>query len=167
MRVFSIIGNCRQKALLMQQIIAHLQGLGFAVSTIKRVSDDVDLDRPSKDTYQQRLAGAQEIVIANSFRSAILHEFRQPQDEPDVDEFFADWSRPTWCCWKAFVSAPIQSWKSLMPGRKGGRFTATMTRSERSSARMAIGRRRPCFPACVASALVRSAPSHSLSWPMP
>lgn len=86
MRVFGIIGNCRHKVLLVQQLIVHLQNLGFAVSTIKRVSDDVDLDRPGKDTYRQRIAGAQEIVIANSFRSAILQEFRQPQDELDVDE---------------------------------------------------------------------------------
>lgn len=85
MRVFGIIGNCHDKAVLVQQLIAHLQDLEFTVSTIKRVSDDVDLDRPGKDTYLQRLAGAQEIVIANSFRSAILEEYAQAQDEPDIE----------------------------------------------------------------------------------
>ncbi|HVJ35025.1 MAG TPA: molybdopterin-guanine dinucleotide biosynthesis protein B [Terriglobia bacterium] len=85
MRVFSIIGSCRDKAVLVQQLIAHLQELDFTVSTIKRVSDDVDLDRPGKDTYLQRHAGAREIVIANSFRSAILEEYAQAQDEPDIE----------------------------------------------------------------------------------
>jgi len=74
MRVFSIIGNCRAKAILVQQLIAQLQELDLTVSTIKRVSDDVDLDRPSKDTYQQRLAGAQEIVIANITIMAAMKE---------------------------------------------------------------------------------------------
>ena len=89
MRVFSIIGNCRAKAVLVQQLIAQLQELDLTVSTIKRVSDDVDLDRPGKDTYQQRLAGAQEIVIANSFRSAILEEYPQAQEEPDIEALLA------------------------------------------------------------------------------
>jgi molybdopterin-guanine dinucleotide biosynthesis protein B len=85
MRVFGIIGNCRGKAELIHRLIAQLQLQGLSVSTIKRVSDDVDLDRPGKDSYQQRLAGAQEVVMANSFRLAILQEYQLPRDEPDVD----------------------------------------------------------------------------------
>lgn len=85
MRVFCITGNCRDKATLVQQLIVHLRDLGPTVSTIKRVSDDVDLDRPGKDTYLQRLAGAHEVIIANSFRSAILEEYAHAQDEPDVE----------------------------------------------------------------------------------
>jgi molybdopterin-guanine dinucleotide biosynthesis protein MobB len=85
MRAFSIIGDCREKAALVQQLVEHLRGLGRTVSTIKRVSDEVDLDRPGKDTYLQRLAGAHEVVLANSFRSAILEEYAQAQSEPDVE----------------------------------------------------------------------------------
>jgi molybdopterin-guanine dinucleotide biosynthesis protein B len=86
MRVFGVIGSCRGKAGLLHRLIGHLQAQGMTVSTMKRVSDDVDLDRPGKDTYLQREAGAQEVVLANSFRTAILREHRTPQDEPDVDQ---------------------------------------------------------------------------------
>lgn len=85
MRLFGIIGSCRGKSGLVHRLIGQLHVQGQTVSTLKRVSDDVDLDRPGKDSYLQRQAGAHEIVIANSFRCALLAEFRQPQDEPDVD----------------------------------------------------------------------------------
>ena len=50
MKVFGIIGGCRGKAGLVQGLVRHLTAEGRRVSTIKRVGDDLDLDRPGKDT---------------------------------------------------------------------------------------------------------------------
>ena len=69
----------------MHRLVSHLTAQGLLVSTLKRVSDDVDLDRPGKDSYLQRQAGANEVMIANSFRWALLREERESFAEPDAD----------------------------------------------------------------------------------
>ncbi|WP_374649840.1 molybdopterin-guanine dinucleotide biosynthesis protein B [Dongia sp.] len=84
MRAFGIVGNCRGKNRLVPRIVAELNDKGMRVSTLKRVGDDVDLDRPGKASHALREAGAREVMIANAFRSAIMTEYRSP-DEPEVD----------------------------------------------------------------------------------
>lgn len=84
MRVFGIVGNCRGKNRLVPQLVGILNERGYRVSTLKRVGDEVDLDRPGKESYAHRLAGAQEVMIGNAFRWAIMSEYAQPT-EPDID----------------------------------------------------------------------------------
>jgi molybdopterin-guanine dinucleotide biosynthesis protein B len=84
MRVFGIVGNCRGKNLLVPQLVSALGALDISISTLKRVNDDVDLDRPGKESYAHRQAGAREVMIANSFRWAIMTE-RADLTEPDLD----------------------------------------------------------------------------------
>lgn len=88
MRVFGVIGNCRGKNRVVPRVVEMLMALGVSVSTLKRVGDEVDLDRPGKESYAHRQAGAQEVMIANAFRYAILSEYGQPS-EPDIDTLLA------------------------------------------------------------------------------
>jgi len=88
MRVFGIIGNCRGKNRLVPQVVETLMAQGVSISTIKRVGDEVDLDRPGKESYAHRQAGAHEVMIANAFRCAILSEYTQPT-ELDIDALLA------------------------------------------------------------------------------
>ena len=46
---------------------------------IKHTHHDFDLDRPGKDSYRHRVAGAAEVLLASDQRYAVLHELR---DEP-------------------------------------------------------------------------------------
>lgn len=88
MRVFGIIGNCRGRNRLVPQVVETLMARGVSVSTLKRIGDEVDLDRPGKESYAHRQAGAQEVMVANAFRYAILSEYTQPT-EPDIDALLA------------------------------------------------------------------------------
>jgi molybdopterin-guanine dinucleotide biosynthesis protein B len=88
MRAFGIVGNCRGKNKLVPQLVEALIAMGVGVSTLKRVGDEVDLDRPGKESYAHRQAGAREVMIANAFRYAILSEYTQPT-EPDIDDLLA------------------------------------------------------------------------------
>lgn len=88
MRVFGIIGNCRGKNRLVPRVVETLLARGVSVSTLKRVGDEVDLDRPGKESYAHRQAGAQEVMVANAFRYAILSEYGQPS-ELDIDTLLA------------------------------------------------------------------------------
>ncbi|MDQ5910710.1 MAG: molybdopterin-guanine dinucleotide biosynthesis adapter protein [Pseudomonadota bacterium] len=73
------------KTTLMVALIPRLQARGLTVSTLKHAHHDVDLDRPGKDTWRHREAGAQEVLLATGRRWALLHELRR-QPEPSLAE---------------------------------------------------------------------------------
>jgi molybdopterin-guanine dinucleotide biosynthesis protein B len=57
---------------------------GLTVSTVKHTHHGFDLDRPGKDTYRHREAGAHEVLVASGTRWALLHEVVGP--EPGLPE---------------------------------------------------------------------------------
>jgi molybdopterin-guanine dinucleotide biosynthesis adapter protein len=77
LKIYGIIGwKNAGKTSLMERLVADIVARGFAVSTVKHVHHDVDLDQPGKDTFRHRAAGASEVVLASAHRFAILHEHR-------------------------------------------------------------------------------------------
>lgn len=89
MKVFSLIGECREKSELVGRLVAELVGRGVRVSTIKRVSDAVDLERPGSGTWKHRTAGAKEVMIASASRFALLREMPKDTAEPCVAKLLA------------------------------------------------------------------------------
>lgn len=82
MKIYGIIGwQNAGKTTLMERLVAEIIARGFSVSTVKHVHHDVDLDRPGKDTYRHRQAGAQEVVLASAHRFALMREHRGPEPE--------------------------------------------------------------------------------------
>jgi molybdopterin-guanine dinucleotide biosynthesis adapter protein len=55
------------------------------VSTIKHAHHEFDIDRPGKDSWHHRQAGAHEVLISSSRRWALMHELRGAP-EPTLDE---------------------------------------------------------------------------------
>jgi molybdopterin-guanine dinucleotide biosynthesis protein B len=76
------------KTTLLEKIIPLLKRRGLTVSVIKHAHHDFDIDRPGKDSFRQREAGAHEVLIASSQRWALMHELRQ-EAEPTLDELCA------------------------------------------------------------------------------
>ena len=77
MKFFAVIGPSGSgKTTLLVSLLAELTGLGLRVSTIKHTHHAVDLDRPGKDTYRLRQAGATEVVLLSSSRWTLMHEMR-------------------------------------------------------------------------------------------
>lgn len=76
------------KTTLIERLVARFTTAGLAVSTVKHTHHAADLDRPGKDTFRHRLAGAREVVLASSVRFAILHELRGAP-EPELDALLA------------------------------------------------------------------------------
>lgn len=89
MRVCGVVGRCAAKAGVVSRLVAAASARGLRVSTIKRVNDQVDLDRPGTGSWGHREAGAHEVVLASASRVAVLREARVPQDEPDVAALLA------------------------------------------------------------------------------
>jgi molybdopterin-guanine dinucleotide biosynthesis protein MobB len=73
------------KTTLLTRLIPELNRRGFTVSTIKHAHHKFDIDRPGKDSFRHREAGAQEVLISSSNRWAFMHENRDGK-EATLDE---------------------------------------------------------------------------------
>jgi len=74
------------KTTLLRQVIPALKGRGLRVSVIKHAHHDFDLDFPGKDSYELRKAGADQTVICTMTRMAMVTEFNEPAEEPDLQQ---------------------------------------------------------------------------------
>ena len=75
MRVLGIVGwSGSGKTTLLTKLIPLLRARGLTVSTVKHTHHGFDMDRPGKDTYRHREAGAHEVLVAAGTRWALLHE---------------------------------------------------------------------------------------------
>jgi molybdopterin-guanine dinucleotide biosynthesis protein B len=71
------------KTTLIVRLIPELNRRGFSVSTVKHAHHDFDVDRPGKDSYAHRAAGAHEVLVASANRLALMRELRGTP-EPSV-----------------------------------------------------------------------------------
>ncbi|EDM83611.1 Molybdopterin-guanine dinucleotide biosynthesis MobB region [Limnobacter sp. MED105] len=73
------------KTTLIEQLLPILIGEGVRVSVIKHAHHDFDIDRPGKDSYRHREAGAYEVLITANKRWVLMHELRN-EEEPTLEE---------------------------------------------------------------------------------
>lgn len=86
MQIFGIVGwKNSGKTTLVTALVREFGARGLCVSTVKHAHHAFDLDRPGKDSFLHREAGAQEVMIASHGRWALLHELRG-KDEPPLAE---------------------------------------------------------------------------------
>src|ERR1700676_3147196 len=76
------------KTTLITKVIPVLVGRGLKVATIKHAHHEFDIDRPGKDSWRHREAGAGEVMVASTRRWAIMHELRGAP-EPTLEELVA------------------------------------------------------------------------------
>ncbi|WP_428245902.1 molybdopterin-guanine dinucleotide biosynthesis protein B [Ferrovibrio sp.] len=89
MKVLGISGwSGAGKTTLLAQLIPLLTARGVKVSTIKHAHHEFDVDKPGKDSYRHREAGASEVLISSAKRYAIMHELRGTA-EPTLEELLA------------------------------------------------------------------------------
>lgn len=85
MRIVGLAGwSGSGKTTLIAKVLPVLIGRGLKVSTLKHAHHGFDLDKPGKDSFMHRAAGASEVLISSAKRWAVLHELR--------DE--AEWTMP-------------------------------------------------------------------------
>ncbi len=75
------------KTTLIEAVLPRLRQAGLSVSTVKHAHRGAELDRPGKDSWRHREAGAQEVLLAMPGRWALLHE--EPGEEPDLPALLA------------------------------------------------------------------------------
>ena len=72
------------KTTLLVKLIPALIDRGYSVSTIKHAHHKFDVDRPGKDSFRHREAGAKEVLISSSARWALMHETRAIEEEAEL-----------------------------------------------------------------------------------
>jgi molybdopterin-guanine dinucleotide biosynthesis protein B len=76
-RVFGLVGwSGSGKTSLLRLLLPELVGRGLTVSTIKHAHHGFDLDKPGKDSWLHRQAGAAEVMVASAERWALMRDHR-------------------------------------------------------------------------------------------
>ena len=83
MKVFGLAGYSGSgKTTLMVKLLPELVARGLRVSTVKHAHHDFDVDKPGKDSFEHRAAGATEVMVSSTNRWALMHEHR---GDPETD----------------------------------------------------------------------------------
>lgn len=64
------------KTTLVEKLLPHLVAQRLKVSVIKHAHHRFDVDRPGKDSWRHRQAGAHQVLISSDQRWALIHELR-------------------------------------------------------------------------------------------
>lgn len=86
MQIFGLVGRSGSgKTTLMERLLPPLRARGLTVSTVKHAHHGFDIDKPGKDSWRHREAGAEEVLLISGGRWALLHEVRD-EAEPRLEE---------------------------------------------------------------------------------
>ena len=89
MRIIGLAGwSGAGKTTLIAKLIPGILARGLRVSTLKHAHHAFDIDRPGKDSYEHRMAGATEVLVASEKRFALMHELRG-ETEPRLPALLA------------------------------------------------------------------------------
>ncbi|MEM9049788.1 MAG: molybdopterin-guanine dinucleotide biosynthesis protein B [Pseudomonadota bacterium] len=75
MKLYGIVGwKNAGKTTLVERLLAETAGRGLRVSTVKHAHHGFEIDRPGKDSFRHRAAGAHEVLVLGGQRWALMHE---------------------------------------------------------------------------------------------
>lgn len=91
-KVFGFAGYSGSgKTTLIEQLIPRFVAAGLRVSLIKHAHHVFDIDKPGKDSYRHREAGAAEVLVTSDRRWVLMHELRH-EPEPTLEQQLARFS---------------------------------------------------------------------------
>jgi molybdopterin-guanine dinucleotide biosynthesis protein B len=118
-----VVGFCGYsgagKTTLIERLIPRFKAAGQRVSVIKHAHHGFDIDRPGKDSWRHREAGAFEVLVASDRRLALLREFEQQPSETDLASLIGELSDCDWVFVEGFRHAAIpklEVWRAAAGG---------------------------------------------------
>ncbi len=88
MKAIGIIGYSNTgKTTLIEKLIPIFIAQGLRVSAVKNAHHGFDMDRPGKDSFRYRVAGAAQVLIASGDRWTLLTE--TPEGHASLDDLLA------------------------------------------------------------------------------
>lgn len=87
-----VLGICAYsgtgKTTLLLKLLPELNRRGLKVAVVKHAHHNFEVDKPGKDSYELRKAGADQMLIGSSNRRALMME-RPVEGDPDLKELLA------------------------------------------------------------------------------
>lgn len=115
MRILGLAGwSGSGKTTLLTALIPYLIARGVTVSTIKHAHHEFDVDKPGKDSWRHREAGASEVMIASARRWALMRELRG-SPEPALEELVSRMSPVDLLLVEGFKRHPHQKLEVYRP----------------------------------------------------
>lgn len=106
MRVLGIAGwSGSGKTTLIEKLIPCLVARGLSVSTVKHSHHGFDIDKPGKDSFRHRAAGASEVLLASGTRWALMRE--EPDGEPPLPDLLARLTPVDWVLVEGYKHHPF------------------------------------------------------------
>lgn len=68
------------KTTLLEKLIPLLTKQGLNIGLVKHSHHDIEMDKPGKDSYRLRKAGAAQVVLAGIQRSILFREYEEKKD---------------------------------------------------------------------------------------
>jgi molybdopterin-guanine dinucleotide biosynthesis adapter protein len=76
------------KTTLVEKLVRHLTSQGYRISTVKHAHHSFDIDHEGRDSFRHRKAGASEVAVISSERTAVIHELRG-EEPPSLQQALA------------------------------------------------------------------------------
>ncbi len=90
MRLYGVTGwKNAGKTGLMERLVTEITGRGLSVSTVKHAHHDFEVDRPGKDSFEIRAAGALQVLLASADRWVLQSVREASGQDPDLEEMLA------------------------------------------------------------------------------
>lgn len=67
------------KTTLLVKLLPLMKLQGLRVAMIKQTHHDFEVDKPGKDSYELRKAGADQVLLSSDRRSALITEYAEPK----------------------------------------------------------------------------------------
>lgn len=88
-----ILGLCAYsgtgKTTLLVGLLKRFAARGVRVGVIKHAHHKFDTDRPGKDSYELRKAGAKQMLVSSSRRWALVNELFEDEEERTLEQLIA------------------------------------------------------------------------------
>ncbi len=107
-----VLGLCAYsgtgKTTLLRKLLPELNRRGLKIAVLKHAHCNFEVDKPGKDSFELRKAGADQMLIASSKRRALMME-RPVEGAPDLKELLAmvDQSRVNLILVEGFKALPL------------------------------------------------------------
>ena len=87
--IISIVGKSQSgKTTLIEKLIPELKNRGYKIGTVKHAYHAFDMDKPGKDSWRHKAAGADTVIVASPGKIAIIKD--EPSDSLNAFEKYLD-----------------------------------------------------------------------------
>lgn len=115
MKIFGIMGYSGSgKTTLIEALIRRFAARGLKVSLIKHAHHGFDIDRPGKDSFRHRQAGAGEVMLLSDQRWVLMHEVRN-EPLPQLEQMITRLSPCDLVLLESFKTAAVDKLEVYRP----------------------------------------------------